>query len=205
MPLAACLPVFLGRGEAVEDTYRKRVRHFDELGHIHLLTFSCYKRMGLLINDQWKRLLSESIDRATERHSFHLTAFIYMPEHVHLLVRPYSDESRISKLLYGIKRPLSFRIKRSLEAAGNPLIDQLTVQERPGKKSFRFWQEGPGYDRNIVSLKKAIIAADYIHHNPVRRNLCNSPDQWRWSSWGHYHRPDVPIDSALPRVHMPAI
>ena len=158
-------------------------------------------RMALLTNEVWIECLSESIDRATERHNFHLVAFVYMPEHVHLLVQPQSDRARIDKLLYGIKRPFSFRVKRSLQTSGNALIEQLTVRERPGKTCFRFWQEGPGYDRNLTSVAKAIIAANYIHHNPVRRRLCASPDLWRWSSWKHYHIPDEPCDPALPRVH----
>jgi len=66
---------------------------------------------------------------------------------------------------------------------------------------FRFWQEGPGHDRNLTSVENVINAADYIHHNPVRRGLCISPDQWRWSSWKHYHQPEEPPDPALPIVH----
>jgi len=31
---------------------RKRVRHFDEAGHAHFLTFSCYRRMPLLCKDR---------------------------------------------------------------------------------------------------------------------------------------------------------
>ncbi len=31
--------------------HRKRVRHFDEPGHVHELTFSCYERRPLLVDD----------------------------------------------------------------------------------------------------------------------------------------------------------
>ena len=33
--------------------HRKRVRHYDDLGQIHELTFSCYRRWLLLANDDW--------------------------------------------------------------------------------------------------------------------------------------------------------
>jgi len=33
--------------------HRKRVRHFDDAGHFHELTFSCYRRLPLLTDDEW--------------------------------------------------------------------------------------------------------------------------------------------------------
>ena len=80
-----------------ERGHRKRVRHYDEPGHFHELTFSCYRRMPLLTNDVWRAMLSVSIDRAVKGHSFRLSAFVFMPEHVHLLVfscRWYIEEGQ---------------------------------------------------------------------------------------------------------------
>ena len=34
--------------------YRKTVRHFHEVGHLHELTFSCSRRMPLLTNNAWR-------------------------------------------------------------------------------------------------------------------------------------------------------
>jgi REP-associated tyrosine transposase len=42
-----------------------------------------------------------------------LVAFVYMPEHVHLLVYPDQNASTIDALLKAIKRPFSYRIKMS--------------------------------------------------------------------------------------------
>jgi putative transposase len=123
-----------------------------------------------------------------------------MPEHVHLIAYSHESGARVEDLLYAIKKPCSSRIKRDLEHSGNPLVEHLTIQERPGKLCFRFWQEGPGFDRNVDEVKAAVTAAEYIHHNPVRRGLCASPDQWRWSSWKFYHEPKLPVDGALPRI-----
>ncbi len=64
--------------------HRKRVRHYDQPGDFHELTFSCYRRMLLLTNNRWRAMLSEAITAALERHDFRLAAFVYMPEHVHL-------------------------------------------------------------------------------------------------------------------------
>ncbi|MCE9547770.1 MAG: transposase [Planctomycetia bacterium] len=180
--------------------HRKRVKHYEDLSHCRELTFSCYKRLPLLTNDDWRSKLSRAIDKASERHHWRLTAFVFMPEHVHLLFYPLPTAAKIDKLLWSIKRPVSFQIKQSLPTTSS-LSKRLTVQQRPGVTAFRFWQEGPGYDRNLETEKAVLAAIDYIHLNPVRRGLCDSAVRWQWSSARHYHDPGMNTDSAMPVVH----
>jgi putative transposase len=115
-------------------THRKRVRHYHDASHCHELTFSCYRRLPLLTNHIWRGLLSESIERATVRHNYRLSAFVFMPEHVHLLLYPGQNASNIDALLKAIKRPFSFRIKTLLSESNSPLLERLTIQQRPGSK-----------------------------------------------------------------------
>jgi len=145
-------------------------------------------------------MLTDSIDKAMQRHGYSLVAFVYMPEHVHLLVFPQNNASRIDQLLRAIKRPFSYRIKRLLAETENPLPKKLTVRQRPGVDAFRFWQEGPGYDRNLVNLDTASAAAAYIHLNPVRRGLVACELDWRWSSVRHYVEPCIEPDLGLPSI-----
>jgi putative transposase len=181
-------------------TQHKTVRRIHEPGHCHEMTFSCYRRMTLLTNDDWRRMLAESVDRAVRGHEFWLVAFVFMPEHVHLLVYPTTHEPRLDLLLKAIKRPFSYRVKQALMASRAPLLDQLTVRERPGIERFRFWQEGGGYDRNLWTESAVMASIDYIHLNPVRRGLCERAVEWRWSSAGHYYRQDDATDPDPPEV-----
>jgi hypothetical protein len=50
----------------------------------------------------------------------------------------------------------------------------LALPERPGKTCFRFWQEGPGHDRNIFAPEAIRASIDYMHKNPVERELCTA-------------------------------
>jgi putative transposase len=164
------------------------------------LTFSCFQRMPLLTNRTWCSLLSESIDRAMQRHRYSLVCFVYMPEHVHVLVLPMDGASHIDQLLKAIKRLLSYRIKRLLMDMRSPLLRDLTVQQRPHVKAFRFWQEGPGYDRNLITMEAASAATEYIHLNPVRRGLVECEFDWPWSSACQYAEPCVEPDPRLPAI-----
>jgi putative transposase len=108
--------------------HRKRVRHYHDLGDIHELTFSCFHRWPLLTNDTWRAMLAASINRAMENHRFCLAAFVFMPEHIHLLIYPLSDAGTIDGLLKAIKRPFSYRVKQMLIESNSRLLDRLTVR-----------------------------------------------------------------------------
>ena len=185
--------------------HRKSVKRFHEPGDCHELTFSCYRRMPLLTNDEWRLLLAESLDLAVHGQSCRLIAYVFMPEHVHILVQPTTNDVRIDLLLKAMKAPFSSRIKRRLEDDGSPLLGRLTVRERPGVHRFRFWQEGGGYDRNLRSVKAVEAAVAYIHENPVRRQLCERSAEWRWSSARHYQEDGQGASrlEAPPTIHGP--
>jgi putative transposase len=184
--------------------HRKQIRHYHEPGHIHELTFSCYQRWPLLTNDLWREMLAESINRAMEAHGYRLAAFVFMPEHVHLIIYPVPQANTIGALLNAIKRPFSYRVKQQLIQSRSQWLQRLTVRQRPGVMTFRYWQEGPGYDRNITRPSTAIAAIDYLHLNPVRRGLAKEVLDWNWSSARYYlldpprQYPGLPTIDSLP-------
>jgi hypothetical protein len=56
-----------------------------------------------------------------------------------------------------------------------------------------FWDSTPDpvwqkrfYDFNVWSERKRIERLRYMHRNPVKRELVERPDQWRWSSFRSY-------------------
>ncbi len=178
--------------------HRKRVKHYDDASHVREITFSCYQRMNLLTNDEWRAMLSESIGRAIKGHAWNLTAFVYMPNHVHLILFPSPSASKMEALLSAIKRPFSFRIKKLLEAAHSPLLTRLTIRQRPKVFTFRFWQEGPGYDRNLDTESAVLNAIDYVHRNPVRKEFVTTAAEWKWSSANWYLNPTQPLPAGFP-------
>ena len=184
--------------------HRKTIRHIHEPGHWHEFTFSTFRRKPLLTNDDWRQKLARNLDAANEQFRFELVAFVFMPEHVHLLTVPLDDRPEFGKYLARIKRPFSKSIKDILIQSGSELLEQLTVRERPGKTCFRFWQEGAGYDRNLFSQEAIRHAIDYIHENPPRRGLCRRAIAWKWSSARYYlGEPSKQQAPDLPLIHGP--
>ena len=179
------------------ETYRKQLRRFEQVSHLHELTFSCFRRQPLLTNDVWRSLLAAALNSACLEERFQLIAFVFMPEHVHLLVLPQTSEAKVSRLLARSKQPVSKQIREILEARHSSRLDELTVQERPGKCCFRFWQQGAGFDRNLFSPNAIASSIEYIHTNPVKRGLCQRSTDFKWSSARFYLQnmvdPDLPI------------
>ena len=164
---------------------RKTIRHFNDPGNIHFLTFSCYQQLPFFKSDRAKQWLIEAIANAREKHKFALLAYVIMPEHAHLLVQPLIGPYDIAALLKGIKQPVARKAKRFLEKENPAWLKKLTVKSR-SREVFRFWQAGPGYDRNIRDEKELLEKIQYIHNNPVKNGLAATPEEWPWSSAGWY-------------------
>ena len=180
----------------------KTVKHHHEVGDLHELTFSCYRKMPLLTNDVWREQLSRSIDAACIAQAIELVAFVYMPDHVHLLVFPTTPKPDISQFLAQVKQPMSSCIRKILEASGSSLLERLMIRERPGKRVFRFWQEGPGCDRNLFQPESIQASINYIHKNPVEKKLCVRAINWKWSSARYYlAEPCKQQHADLPFIH----
>jgi putative transposase len=71
-------------------------------------------------------------------------------------------------------RAVKLSTAKQIHAQNTALVD-----ENP------FWQ-ARYYDRNIRDYREFVVKLRYLHRNPVKRGLCQSPEQWPWSSFQHY-------------------
>ena len=163
---------------------RKRIHHWDNPGDAHFLTFSCYQRRPFLSSDRSRQWMIDAVQRARSNHGFDLWAYVIMPEHVHLLILPHS--CLISELLNSIKQSVSKRAIAWVEQEAKWFLPEMIEQRPGGKITRRFWQPGPGYDRNMRSTADVWEKIDYSHYNPVKRKLCVKANDWKWSSAADY-------------------
>jgi hypothetical protein len=68
---------------------------------------------------------------------------------------------------------------------GPPAIDPRQHKLFDEEPRRAFWQ-ARFYDFNVWTTKKRVEKLRYMHRNPVKRGLVESPEQWRWSSYRHY-------------------
>ena len=178
---APCLRIFLGfvpctrYPRAMSTPHRKRVKSYNLPGHAHELTFSCFRRLPLLSRDRSRRWLVDAMERARREHHLHLWAYVIMPEHVHLLFWPMEKEYKVSRIRSALKLPVASRAIRFLKRKAPSFLEKIEDVQPNGKVSYRFWQRGGGYDRNVYEPVHLFMMIEYIHNNPVRRGLCADP------------------------------
>ena len=136
--------------------YTKRCHRYNIAGNAHELTFSCYKNQNFLSKDRTCKSLVDSINSSREKYCFDIWAYVFMPNHVHLLICPINEQYSISDILLSIKQPVSRKAITYLKKHNPDGLKFLATSE--SSCSYRFWQKGGGYDRNIIKDKTIINA-----------------------------------------------
>lgn len=183
--------------------HRKKVKHYDREGDAHFLTFSCYRRLPLLSKDRTRQWFLDSLEKARAKHGFDLWARVIMPEHVHLLIWPRQGNSKTDKVLASTKKPVGYKAIEFLKEEAPAFLERLTVENK-NRTYHRFWQVGPGHDKNLHEPEAIHSAVEYIHANPVRRNLATNSTDWPWSSardWAGLEHPHLAVNRTLPLLH----
>jgi putative transposase len=145
-----------------------RLERFQKTGDFHFLTFSCHDRLPYLGTAQACTVFERSLEAIRRRYGLFVFGYVVMPEHVHLLV----------------SEPRRATLDRAIQALKTSVSKQS--QQRP------FWLKRY-YDFNVQSEKKRIEKLRYIHRNPVTRGLVSRPEDWKWSSFGHYSTGEMGI------------
>ncbi len=174
------------RDTATGKTYFRKLRRSPkpeevELGQAYELTFSCYHRFQFLSRDRTRQWFVEALAEARRKSSFDLWAYVIMPEHVHVLVYPRAKETTVGRIRSAIKEPVARKAIAYMEENAPEWLPKITVREGQRLRR-RFWQPGGGYDRTAIKIETVHSMIDYIHENPVRRNLVNCATDWEWSS-----------------------
>lgn len=128
-------------------------------GQTHFITFSCYRRQPKLSSPGMCSLFLEALEKTRQKFSLCVYGYVIMPEHVHLL--------------------LSEPASGTLAEAIHFLKLSSTKQAESGEptNNGHFWQKRY-YDRNIRSYSDFTEKLRYIHRNPVKRGLCEKPEDW---------------------------
>ena len=102
-----------------------------------------------------------AILRGAELRRFELSAYVIMPNHVHVLLEPRVPLARITN---GIKGAAARDANATLGRTGKP-----------------FWQD-ESFDHWIRNAAEFERLRRYIEWNPVSAKLVAKPEDWKWSS-----------------------
>jgi putative transposase len=148
--------------------------------HLHFITCSCYRRLPFLSRAGSRDRFLSILDQVRQRYRFVVVGYVVMPEHIHLLMSEpeVGNPSTVMQVLkQRTARALLPKRKRRDPRQGNLFGEQALPRA--------FWQ-ARYYDFNVWTARKRVEKLRYMHRNPVKRGLVESPEQWRWSSYRFY-------------------
>ena len=92
---------------------RKLRRSSDDATAAHALTFSCFRRQPFLSRERPCLWLVDALDRARKRYALDVWAYVFMPNHVHMILWPQAAAFRLQAVAAAIKLPPRRRKSRS--------------------------------------------------------------------------------------------
>jgi putative transposase len=110
-------------------------------------------------------LLRSTLEAVREYHPFDLLAYVFLPDHFHLLLQP-TGESNFSQIMHSVKTNFTKTYKR------------LVHQNEP----LRFWQKR-FWDHVIRDERDLQRHLHYIHYNPIKHGLVADPCDWAQSNY----------------------
>jgi len=153
-------------------------------GHLHFITFSCYRRLPLLRSVRARNVFVTELGKARDEMGFLLIGYVVMPDHVHMLMSEPKQGTPSAVL-----QKLKLRVARKLRKRRKPVsAGQLELPLAETREPLpAFWQ-ARFHDFNVYSHRKRLEKLKYMHANPVKRGLVSHPKDWPWSSWGAHSR-----------------
>jgi putative transposase len=126
------------------------LQRYQQVGDLHFVTFSCYRRAPYLRLQAARSLFENSLEKMRLKYGFFIVGYVVMPEHVHpLLSEP-------------VEKPLALALK----------VIKVSVAKQSRERPF--WQPRY-YDFNVYTERKYVEKLKYMHRNPVRRGLVERP------------------------------
>src|SRR5206468_3884528 len=148
--------------------------------HLHFITCSCYRRLPFLRTARSRDRFLSILEQTRARYRFVVVGYVVMPEHIHLLVT--EPEVVNPSTVMQVLKQRSARALLPKQKRSDPR-QHLLFGETPPRRPF--WQ-ARFYDFNVWTTKKRVEKLRYMHRNPLKRGLVDSPEQWRWSSYRFY-------------------
>ena len=138
-----------------------RLSSFDYIGkYSYFVTFCTEERHTAFDSDERVECVRTQILRTCTERRFAIPAAVFMPDHVHLLVRGLDDESHFTSCMTLARRRSALSYRRTFKR--------------------RLWQDG--YFERVVrdaDDERGVIC--YIAENPVRDGLCSAPEEYAYS------------------------
>jgi putative transposase len=153
-----------------------RLRRIEDRDRFFFITTNLSRSQRMWDPSERDNILN-CVNALRDSGAFWLFAYVVMPDHVHVLIRPNH--------------------RNLVEAMREFKIDAVKLILRDRGARGPLWQR-QYFDRIIRRVRDFWEKVEYIHNNPVAAGLVARADDWHWSSYLAYTKgagpPPIPVD-----------
>lgn len=153
-------------------------------GGTYFFTLVTYRRRPTFREGRARRLLREAVAECKTRWPFRIEAIVLLPDHLHALWTLPEGDAEYSRRWGWIKKEFGRRY-RDAGGALAAVSQSQTRNRRLGVWQRRYWEHTVRDERDFERL------FDYIHFNPVKHRLAQSPAAWPYSTFARWVRAGV--------------
>jgi len=163
---------------------RSRYRIHNENG-IFFVTSTIVNWIPVFRDEKYYRILIDTIKHYQENNSLIVYAYVFMDNHFHMII----SNDNISKIMQSAKKYSAKEIINNLKVDKNEAVLKEFRESKPDYKitsNHQVWQESY-HPQEIISYAMLKQKIEYIHYNPVKKNLVEKPEDWKYSSAIDYY------------------
>ena len=154
---------------------------------LYFLTITVIDWIDIFTRPVYKQIIVDSINYCQKNKGLILHAWCLMTNHIHLIAQ--ADEGKnLSDILRDFKKFTSKTILNEIEtnpreSRRNWLLNQFGYEgsRNTKNKNYKFWQDG-NEAKEIYKEEFMLQKLNYIHENPVKAEIVNSAEEYRYSS-----------------------
>ncbi len=162
----------------------KGLKRYYGSNDLHFITCRCYRRLTLLGSRPPRDFFVDRLEQVRKKYQFAVCGYVVMPEHIHLLITE-PRHGNVSPVMQVLKQRVARKLLAKVRSSAMDEKQQALFAMNADAHRGHFWQRR-FYDFNVWTEKKRIEKLKYMHRNPVKRGLVNSPELWAWSSFRYY-------------------
>ena len=166
--------------------YTGNRKSYTALQEIYFWTITINKWQHLLMPDENKMIIINSLQWLVQKGLVKIYGFVIMPNHIHLIWEQLAMNGREfpkNSFEKFTAKSLTNRMKKNNEKT----LQNYAV--KASDREYNIWLRDP-LAMNVSNKEMAVQILDYMHLNPMQPHwlLCNAPADYRFSSAAFYEQ-----------------
>ena len=147
----------------------RKARNFIKTSFIHIMVQGI-NREYIFNKDEYIKKYLEFIKKAKKRIDVDVIAYCIMTNHAHFLIK-YNDIRKVTEFMHDVNTSYAKYYNYVQERVGYVFRDRYKIQE-------------------IIDQKHLYGCIEYIHNNPVKAKMCDTQDEYEYSSFNQIYHGD---------------